>query len=214
MKKLLLIVLIFSGWSCQQTSHTNPRKTTETETIRNQKNEWQLNEDASTIYWTGYKTTDKIPVTGSFQKFKLTGIKTSPDLLKTIENARIHILVNSIFSNEEIRDKKLVKYLFETMVGTEGIDARIEKIDKNNKTAQVNIYMNNIEKIIPMQIQTDEEKGKIILLGKINLIDDFKAEYSLNALHQACYDLHTGKDGISKTWPEVAVKAELVFEKP
>jgi len=183
------------------------------EAEKSPKSLWQLNEDQSSIHWTGYKTTDKVAVNGVFQNFSIKGVQPASDLKTAIGNAQVSINVYSIFSNEESRDEKLIQYLFETMTGTQTIEARIDKINPDNKSVLVTIKMNGHQKQIPMDLQIDTQEGKVILSGKINLIEDFAAGSSLEKLHKACFDLHTGKDGVSKTWPEVGVKAVLVFDR-
>ena len=36
---------------------------------------------------------------------------------------------------------------------------------------------------------------------------------ALASLNKACYDLHTGSDGVSKTWEDVAIKASVQLEQ-
>lgn len=206
-------IFILTIISCQENKEIQ-KPTKNNSSIEKQKKDiWQFDEDLSSIHWTGYKTTAKVPVSGTFQKFNVRGIKSSPDLWQTIKSARVSIMANSIFSNEEQRDKKLVQFLFETMLETQTIDARIEQINKEKKSGMLHINMNGVEKLIPIQVQVNQEQGKVILNGKIDLLEDFQASNSLEALHKACYDLHTGEDGISKTWSDVAFKAELIFKK-
>ncbi len=218
MKNIVLLILTFTLLlSCQSDKKPHKNNQEKPETLQEatpvSQDLWHLNEDKSSIHWTGYKTTDKVAVNGVFQNFTLKGIQPASDLKTAIKNAQVSINIYSIFSKEESRDEKLIQYLFETMTGTKTIDARIEKINPDGKSALVNIYMNNHEKLVPMQLQIDPKTGQIILTGKIDLIKDFAAGTSLEKLHKACYDLHTGKDGVSKTWPEVGVKAVLIFEK-
>jgi len=221
MKKIsiLSIVSLFLLLSCNndKTSKTKesnePNVTKEMKKSTSMQLDWQLDQDASSVHWTGYKTTQKVAVSGTFQKFAISGVKPNIDLLKTIEGARIKINVFSIFSDEESRDKKLVEYLFGHMMDTNSIAARVEKIHPDNQTVDVNINMNNHEKIIPMQLKVDTKKGLITMSGKIDLVKDFDAAEPLYFLHTTCFDLHKGEDGISKTWSDVGIKAVLKFVK-
>ncbi len=209
----LLMSVVFFMMACRQEVKKTSAENSVKPLTQNLHKGWTFNNDASSIEWTGYKTTGKIAVNGSFQNFEINSIKTIDNLLKAIAHARVRINVYSIFSNDETRDKKLITYLFETMTDTRFIEARIEKIDTSQNMAMVNINMNAHEKVVPMSVQIDAQKGIVTLNGTIDLIKDFAADSSLQALHKACYDLHTGKDGVSKTWSEVSVKARLVFEK-
>ena len=40
---------------------------------------------------------------------------------------------------------------------------------------------------------------------------DFNAGKGLEALNQACLELHKGADGVSKTWSEVHIKGQVEF---
>ncbi len=221
MKKIsiLSIIALFFLASCnndkaEKSIKTNePSATKDIQKLDKTTVSWKLDQDASSVHWTGYKTTKKVAVSGTFQKFAISGVKPSTDLLKTIEGAKININVFSIFSNEESRDKKLVEYLFGHMMQTNAIEARVEKIHPDTQIVDINVNMNNHEKIVPMKLQVDAEKGLITMSGKIDLVKDFDAGEPLYFLHTACFDLHKGKDGVSKTWPEVGVKAILKFEK-
>ena len=175
--------------------------------------QWILNEDASSIHWTGYKTTGKIPVKGVFQNFKINGTKPAKDLVTALKQAQAEINIYSVFSNNESRDKKLISQLFEQMTDTKNIYVRVEKIDPATQTALVSINMNAHKKQIKMPIKIDEEKGLVTLKGTIDLVKDFGASKALEAFHKACFDKHTGADGISKTWSEVSLEADLKFDK-
>lgn len=175
--------------------------------------QWVLNQDDSSVHWTGYKMTEKVAVSGTFNTFNISGVKNGSNLNDIMKNARIQININSIFSNEESRDKKLIEYLFGKMMETNYIEARVEKIDIASKTIDVNIHMNNHEKVIPMDLQIDDKSGQITMSGKIDLVKDFDASEPLYFLHTACEKEHTGKDGKSKTWSEVGIKSVVKFDK-
>ena len=207
---ILLVTLLLS--SCQneqkkpEQNQQKPAETLQTTT-------WILNEDDTSIHWTGYKTSGKIPVKGVFQNFKIKGIKPASDLKSAIENAQASINIYSIFSDNEARDKKLIEKLFENMTDTKKIFARIEQIEKDGQTAMMSIKMNGRKKTIPVQLQIDENSGKVTINGKMDLIKDFGADKAFEQFHQACYTKHTGKDGVSKTWTEVNFSAELIFDR-
>ena len=198
--------------SCQNNSKkTNIKQEKSTEKL--QSAQWIINEDSSSIHWTGYKTTGKIPVKGVFKTFKIKGIKPTADLKTAIQNAQAEINIYSIFSDNEERDNKLIGKLFENMTDTQNIYARIEKIQADGNSAMMTINMNVHEKTVPVQLQIDENTGKIILSGKIDLLKDFEATNAFEQFHQSCFNQHKAKDGVSKTWSEVGFSAELIFKR-
>ena len=44
-------------------------------------------------------------------------------------------------------------------------------------------------------------------------LENWNALDAVASINKACEILHTGKDGVSKTWSEVAVKAEVLLDK-
>ena len=41
----------------------------------------------------------------------------------------------------------------------------------------------------------------------------WQTEKALESIHQACLVLHTGPDGVSKTWDEVGINAKILTVK-
>ncbi len=213
MKKLaILSLLLVTFWSCQNDNKA-PKKEEQNSKEKLQTTQWVLNEDASSIHWTGYKTTGKIPVKGVFKTFKIIGVKPAKDLKTMLQHAQAEITIASIFSNNEDRDKKLIGKLFGNMTDTDKIHGRIEKLASDGLSATLNVNMNAHEKLVPVQIKIDENAGQISLNGKIDLLKDFQADQALNQFHKACFDKHKGADGVSKTWSEVGFKVILIFDK-
>jgi polyisoprenoid-binding protein YceI len=210
MKKLLITLLVFSFLSCNS-DHKKAQNNDQLNKKEVSSQLWKLDPDQAQIKWTAYKTTAKLPVKGEFKQFDIEGVKPASTMEETLENAQIKINIFSIFTNEEQRDKRLIQSFFEKMPSTQFISVKVNKIDKNLLYAT--IKMNGVSKEIPFSIKKDEERGILILKSHINLIKDFDAEKPLSILNKACYDLHMGKDGISKTWPDVELEAFLKFSK-
>ncbi len=214
MKKFILLgfIAIFTFTNCQ-----NDDKKAKNEMPKQEKTSsklvWTFNPDASNIKWTGFKTTDKIGVHGEFKQFNIKGIDKDVSLANTIQHALVKVNIFSVFSGNESRDKKLIASLFQKMSSTDMIEGRVLKIDDKNHTADVVFNMNAHEKKVTMSMNVDESKGVIQLKGKIDLIKDFGADEAMAIFHEACKDKHTGKDGISKTWSEVDIEANLKFNK-
>lgn len=213
MKTLSTLILTLVLLTSCQNNHKKTRDQQPKTTEKIQSAQWILDEDNSSIHWTGYKTTGKIPVKGVFKTFKIKGVKPATDLKTALQSAQAEINIYSIFSNNEDRDKKLIGKLFENMTDTQKIFARIDKIQPDGQSAMMTINMNAHEKTVPVQLQIDENTGKINLSGKIDLLKDFEANNAFEQFHKACFNKHKGEDGVSKTWSEVGFNAELVFKR-
>ncbi len=212
MKTLYTLVFILVLLTSCQNNNKKPSDQQPKTTEKLQSTQWILDEDNSSIHWTGYKTTGKIAVKGVFKTFKIKGVKPAADLVSVLQSAQAEINIYSIFSDNEERDNKLIGKLFENMTDTQKIYARIEKIKADGQSAMMTINMNAHEKTVPVQLQIDENTGKVSLSGKIDLLKDFEAIDAFEQFHKACFNKHKGEDGVSKTWSEVGFSAELVFK--
>ena len=81
---------------------------------------------------------------------------------------------------------------------------------KSDGTGTIDLKMNGVQKKIPIKHITS---GQLVELeGKLNL-EDWNAQSALESLSKACFDLHKGEDGISKTWSEVGLSAVIYLKK-
>jgi len=196
MKKLhligLLLLLIITISSCKQ----KEKKVTEPS-----KKGYAVEPTATTINWVAYKTTSKIPVKGQFTKVTIEHKNKATTVIKALNNLKFSIPVSSLFTKDTIRDKKLKKFFFGTMENTTEIKGVITINNKNSGT--VSITMNEITQALPISYTINDQT---VTIEAIMNLDNWKAQLALKALNAACKDLHSGDDGISKTWSEVKIE--------
>ena len=160
----------------------------------------------STIEWTAYKTTEKVGVTGHFD---VVLVKEAKEDGKTpqevLEGATIVAVVPSLNSDQIDRDQKLKDILFGNMIDTKEIKGQIHFRD--GKT-YLNLTLNKSSK--EYEVKSTFENNVFTINGTIDLLD-FNASKALEALNQACLELHKGADGVSKTWSEVHIKGQVEF---
>lgn len=154
--------------------------------------------DSSSLEWTAFKTPAKVGVKGTFDNVKLD-FKISDSKETLLKSSTINIVTANVNSHNQGRDAKLVNSFF-MVQGVKTIAAKILKVEKNS--ADVEIIMNNIKKVITMNLITTENTIK--LQGEIDLAD-FQMLPSLDAITKACYELHQGK-----TWQDVALEFNIV----
>lgn len=152
---------------------------------------------SSALEWTAFKTPAKIGVKGTFDNIKLN-FDMADSQVALLESSSVDIVTAHINSNNPGRDAKLVKNFF-FVQGVRTIKAQILKVNKD--TANVEISMNSVKKVITMQLNIT--KNTIKLTGAIDLAD-FNMLPSLNAITKACYDLHKGK-----TWQDVNLEFKI-----
>ena len=87
------------------------------------------------------------------------------------------------------------------MINTENINGTIHI---NNETSgTVDIEMNGITQALPITFVASDQ---MVTLEAIMDLDNWQAQAAITALNTVCKDLHTGEDGISKTWSEVRIE--------
>lgn len=163
--------------------------------------------DSTKINWTAYKTTAKVPVKGQFSEITIENAKKDSTVLGALNGLKFKIPVNSLFTNDTLRDGKLKKFFFGSMQNTSVIKGTVQMNKENTST--VELTMNGITRELPIAyIITD---NKVSIVGNMEL-DNWQAKAALEALNVVCKDLHAGDDGISKTWSDVKIEVIAVLK--
>ncbi len=169
-----------------------------------EKHNYCVDQNTLTVKWTAYKTNDKVPVSGNFKKVIIEKSTYGHSVLDAVNAVEFGIPVNSVFTNNLERDEKLKQFFFAKMKDTEYIQGKV--LLKENNEGSLDITMNGITASLPIKYNVVEQL--ITIKGVLNL-DTWKGAIAINALNEACKDLHKGADGVSKTWNEVAVEANV-----
>ncbi|WGH76753.1 YceI family protein [Tenacibaculum tangerinum] len=210
MKKIIYSLAIcftaFQIISCKseakkETETTNQEVTTE------KKAAFVLQDADNSINWTAYKTSEKVPVKGEFQKVTITAGGEASTAKEAIHNAEFSIPVSSVFTKDTSRDFKIRKFFFGVMDQTELLSGKL--VLENDSLGYANLTMNGVTKKLPFKYTLNE---KTFNLNTTMKITDWQAEEALSSLNTACKDLHKGADGVSKTWDEVALNITSVFK--
>lgn len=206
MKKIFVVLSVLSLLSISCKENTSSKETKEPIETTEVVETYQVTSEGSEVYWTGYKFTEKTGVKG---KFKTIDVKNAPEAesqLAAFNGVAFSIPTSSIFSENEIRDNKLVTLFFNIMDQTELLTGTFTV--KGEKLF-LNLKMNGTTKEIALTHTITDRKVKIE--GTLNILD-FGAEDAYNSIHKACEVLHTGEDGVSKTWEEVAIEASVSLQ--
>ncbi|CAL2076752.1 YceI domain-containing protein [Tenacibaculum sp. 190524A02b] len=168
---------------------------------------FSLKNAENAINWTAYKTTEKVPVKGQFQKVEITKGGDGATAKEAINNAEFSVPVSSIFTKDTSRDFKIKKFFFGIMDKTELLSGKL--VLENDSIGYSDITMNGVTKKLPF---TYSIKDKVFNMNSTMKITDWKAEKALASLNEACKELHKGADGVSKTWDEVAIQITSTFK--
>lgn len=170
--------------------------------------------------WTAYKFTEKVAVNGKFTNPKiLSTTKQAKTLQDLINSLQVSIQLTEIDSKNPVRDlniKKAFKKGFSTTLVTAKMNA--EKFQSNQITTIFNINktQKNIVGYLSKAHEAVSSQHNSIALAITNRLDlnDFHGTTFLQEIATACgKELHTGKDGQSKMWPEVRTEIVLHIVK-
>lgn len=157
------------------------------------------------VEWTGYKHNEKTPVSGTFKEIAITQPQKANTVDELIRKSSFVISAISADSGVELRDESLRNFFFKLLVDPQ-IKGSVESF--KGDIAHVSISMNAVKKVIPFKIV--QSAKEIVASSSIDILD-FAMNKSLDSIHQKCFDLHKGKDGVSKTWSEVGLKVSATI---
>lgn len=164
--------------------------------------------NSTSVTWTAYKFTSKVGLKGTFSEINVMGTNSNEeDWKKVLLNAVFTIPTKSVNTNLDYRDDNIRNYFFNKMVSTENIEGKITSMDENE--ALVEIKMNG--NTFPMKMQVIRNEN-IVTFNSVIDLNDWKAKSSMDSLQAYCYDLHKGKDGISKFWPDVKLEITTLLK--
>lgn len=165
--------------------------------------EFKVDADNSKIVWTAYKTTAKVPVQGEFKSVTVNGAEGNT-IEEAINNTTFDVPVSSIFTNNPDRDKKISDYFFGVLINSMNLKGSLH-LDANNE-AYAKLSLNGISEKLPMKYEIKE--NMVTLTGEMELAN-WDALEGVKSINDACYDLHKGADGISKTWDVVSINLSI-----
>lgn len=166
-----------------------------------EKSEHSLSIDKSSVEvkWTAYKTTDKVAVSGVFNEVNISN-ESGTDADELVDGLAFSIPVSSIFSNSPDRDSKLQEFFFGVMENTIVLSGDLSLDNENSVNAS--ITMNGVTKALPLAYS---KEGNSVHLSGVMELAEWNALSAVESINKACFDLHKGADGVSKTWTDVKV---------
>ncbi len=212
MKKSILVLslaIASLSYSCKEVKKDkiNDEVTTSSEMTSEK---FSIVNDSTKVSFTAYKTTDKLPVGGTFKSINITNAKSASTPLEVMKGLKFNIPISSLFTNDPTgtRDPKITEFFFGVMANPDLISG-IFKVDGDK--CSIDVTMNGETANIPLETEINSE-NKYTFTGVMDL-KQWKATAALASLNKVCDVLHTGPDGVSKTWDEVAIKGEVTFKQ-
>lgn len=208
LKLFALAMILFTAIGCKDSKNSTEDKTVEAQTTEGT---YTLVNDSTKVSFTAYKTTDKAAVGGIFKEITLTNTGEGKTAFEALNGTKFSIPVSSLFTNDGTgtRDPKILEFFFGVMKNTELISGEFKVSGEN--TCSIDVTLNGKTANIPLQVTTNSDTS-LSFDGVMNL-ENWDGLAAVASINKACEALHTGADGVSKTWSEVAVHADVLLNK-
>ena len=161
--------------------------------------------DGSSVQWTAFKTSDRVPVKGTFKEVRIDNKVQGQDARGALDGLGFEIPVSSIMTNDTIRDGKLQKFFFAVMENSLSLKGKF-KVESEG-SGSLDLSLNGMSRELPFTYQVDQDTIKLEASMDLN---NWGAQTALESLNEACRELHTGPDGVSKTWNDVSLSAKIL----
>ena len=154
------------------------------------------------IIWKGFKTTDRIQVTGQFEQFESSrDMKQFDSLEGLIDGLDFSISTSSSASGDPVRDLNLKDYFFKLLTSNFRLSGSLGYPNNN----LIPVTFNTLLGPKTVELSYFFENSVVEIKGIIDIGIDLGGVMAYESIHQQCEQLHTGGDGVSKTWSEVEV---------
>lgn len=205
-RKLLILGLIPAMLSCGGSEEADTDNDEDGEDVA-ENCTYTYDPSSTVLTWTAFKTSEKLAVDGSFDQMTVT-TKESNDMFAVFAGAAFEIPVNSLNTQDPVRDGKLKSSFFGNLNETEMITGTIVSLNKT--TAAVKITMNAITVEYEGAVTVD---GETITMEIVMDIMDFEGGIAMDSLSLVCAEKHTGEDGTNKFWSDVSIAAKTTLKK-
>ena len=167
----------------------------------------------TTVKWTAFKHSKKVPVNGKFDSISFFGFKDTSTVLDALKGVSFELFTSSTNTNDKDRDYKIINHFFGVLVNPLSIKGEIVEIngDKSGDGSLV-LEMNGKQKSQPFNWSIDDY-NEFFLKAELNVLD-WDGKQALDSLNKVCEAKHTGpNDAESILWPTVEVIVLSQFEK-
>jgi hypothetical protein len=202
----LIIATAFSFSSCKSEVKKEEPKEVTKPVVKKSTAPFAVSNAKNEINFTAYKTTAKVGVGGAFKKVEVLSGGEGNSVKEAINNTEFSIPISSLATKDSSRDYKIKKFFFGEMINTKLLSGKLMLNDDTTGTAR--LTMNGETKDVPFTYTIVDKTFNLKATMDIN---NWKAGAALASLNKVCEVLHTGADGVSKTWSEVALNITTTF---
>ncbi len=169
---------------------------------------YQIDSETVSLKWVAYKTTEKVGVGGEFGKIDIKEYQLAESKEGALDGVSFSVPVSSLFTGNKDRDWKLVNLFFGVMDNTEFIKGTFHQGE--NGEGKLELEMNGTSSELPYNYSLKNDS--IFITATMDVLN-WNGQEAMDSLNVACYDLHKGKDGVSKTWSEVDINASVALQR-
>ena len=175
---------------------------------------WQFDPAQVVVGFTAYKTSEKAAVHGRFLQVGVKGKAKGKGIVDLLSGLSATVNVASLETDNPARNATLQEGFFKHLAQGMKIEGRVDKAKGTDSKGEfvLKLRMNAVEKPVKMSYTASEAAG-FEASGTIDVLADFHARESFDGLHALCNELHKGKDGVSKTWPDVKISLKAPVAK-
>jgi len=169
---------------------------------------YQIDSETVSLKWVAYKTTEKVGVGGEFGKINIKEYQLAESKEGALDGVSFSVPVSSLFTGNKDRDWKLINLFFGVMDNTEFIKGTFHQGE--NGEGKLELEMNGTSSELPYNYSLKNDS--IFITATMDVLN-WNGQEAMDSLNVACYDLHKGKDGVSKTWSEVDINASVALQR-
>jgi len=206
MKKLAILLGVFALTLQFSSCKSETKKETKPEVEAPKSYAFSLKKATNEVNFTAYKTTEKVPVKGMFKTVKIVNGGEGDTVKEAINGAEFSIPIGSIETNDSSRNLKIQTFFFQVMEATGTLKGKLF-LDDDTK-GHADFIMNGVTQKLPFTYSITDKVFTMDATMDINL---WNGQAAIESLNTACKALHTGADGVSKTWNEVAINIVSKF---
>ena len=173
---------------------------------------YSYNAAKSELNWTAYKFLNKTGVDGSFKTVNVKGGESAADVRSLISSLSFSIPINSLETNDQSRNKKIVDFFFGNLTNSDLLTGEVVSLNDDGK-AIISIEMNDIKREVEGDYILNNET--FTYQTEIDVMD-WNASAGIENLNEECKDLHTdvqNNDTESKLWSDVTIAFKTTLDK-
>lgn len=168
-------------------------------------NAFKIQNASTTIEWTAFKTTSKIPVYGSFENVEITTDSEGSTIKEAIQDTAFSLPIADLLA--EGKEYNVINYFFGAMSNPNTITGNIH-LDET--TGYINLTMGGVTGKLDFDYTIVDQKFS--LNATMNL-DEWETSSAIESLHAVCNFMHAGSDGVLKLWNEIPIEASIDFNE-